>query len=296
MAGDARTELGMTAMVAAMLVVPVIDAIAKHLGTSLSPTQIACLRFVFQTAILLPLALGTGRPIRSTHWRLHAARGAFLAGAMIFLIWAFQHLPLANAIAIFFVEPLILTLLSFVVLGERFGPRRLAAVVVGLVGALVVIRPNWAEFGAASILPLGAATCFACYLALTRRSAAHEDPICLQLWAGIFATGFLAAALVVGGTFGIGVLAPAWPGAAAWGWLAAMGLVSAVTHVLIGFAFQQAPASTLAPFQYLEIISATALGFLVFGDFPDALTWFGTAIIVAAGIYVFMRERRLARG
>lgn len=291
-----RAEIGMVAMASAMLFVPGIDAIAKFLATDLSPTAIACYRFAVQTAVLVPLAILTGRSLATRHWGLHAARGALLGTALILLIWALQYLPLANAIAIFFVEPLILTLMSFVFLGERFGPRRLVAVVIGLAGALIVIRPNWAEFGWASVLPLCTAVFFAGYLALTRRSATDEDPVILQLWAGLLGTVFLALVSLAGGLLDIEVLAPAWPTAPHWMWLAAMGVISAVSHVMIGFAFARAPASVLAPFQYLEIISATALGFLVFGDFPDALTWLGTAIIIGAGLYVFFRERKLEQG
>lgn len=289
-------ETGMIAMVAAMLIVPVMDAIAKWLTAELSPTEITGFRFLFQTAVLVPVAMLAGLPLRSRNWRLHLARGACLATALILLIWAFRHLPLANAIAIFFVEPLILTLLSFVLLGERFGPRRLVAVVVGLAGALIVIRPSWAAFGWASLLPLGTAIAFAFYLALTRRSAAQEHPVVLQLWAGVFGGLLIAVAAAVGGVLEIPVLAPRWPDAPQLGWLAVIGALSAVGHVTIGFAFSRAPASTLAPFQYLEIVSATALGYLVFGDFPDLLTWLGTAVIVGAGLYVFMRERKVSRG
>jgi len=91
------------------------------------------------------------------------------------------------------------------------------------------------------------------------------------------------------------VLDPVWPTARDWTLLAALGLLSAVAHVLIALAFSLAPAGILAPFQYVEIISATLLGFVLFGDFPDALTWLGTALIIGSGLYVFVRERRLSR-
>ena len=226
----ARPEIGLAAMAGAMCIVPVMDAIAKHLALALSPTEIACLRFVFQTALLLPFAALTGRPLRTSHLGLHAARGALIGMALIPLVWSLQVLPLANAIAIFFVEPLILTLMSYVLLGERFGPRRLVAVVVGLVGAMVVIRPNWSEFGAASLLPLVTAVMFAGYLTLTRHSATEEDPVSLQLWAGIFAAIFLTLALVVGGVFGIDVMAPSLPDASQFAWLAGMRSSSAPAY------------------------------------------------------------------
>jgi drug/metabolite transporter (DMT)-like permease len=212
------------------------------------------------------------------------------------IIWALKYLPLANAIAIFFVEPLILTLMSAAFLGERIGVRRLAAVAIGLAGALIVIRPNWEAYGWAAILPLGTAICFAGYLTLTRHTAADGEPLAMQLWAGFFAALGLSLIIALGDRFEIPVIDPVWPSHRDWALLVALGMLSAVTHVILAFAFRLAAAGILAPFQYLEIISATVLGLLVFGDFPDALTWLGTALIIGAGLYVFLRERTLARG
>lgn len=285
-------ETGMALMAATMLMVPGIDAIAKVLSATLAPGQVAWGRFVFQTAILFPLMVVMGRHPRTIQPGVHAARGALIAGAILLLFWALKYLPIANAIAIFFVEPLILTLLSAVFLGERIGPRRLGAVLLGLVGALIVIRPNWSLFGWAAVLPLGAACCFAGYLALTRHSAAAEHPLTMQLWAGFFAALLLTLVLLAGQGFTLAPIDPAWPDTRDWGLLVALGLLSAIGHVMLAFAFRLTAAGILAPFQYLEIISATLLGLLLFGDFPDAVTWLGTALIVAAGLYVFLRERR----
>ena len=290
-----ETELGMGLMAVTMLAAPGMDALAKVLTATLSPGQVTWGRFAFQTLVLLPFMLAAGQRIRTAQARIHAARGALIGSALLLMIWALKYLPLANAIAIFFVEPLVLTLFSGLFLGERVGPRRLAAVVVGLAGALVVIRPTWSAFGWASVLPLGTAICFAGYLALTRHCAASEGPLPMQLWAGLFAALLLTAAIGLGEGLELPVLDPVWPAPRDWALLAALGLLSAVAHVLIAFAFRLAPAGILAPFQYVEIISATLLGFVLFGDFPDALTWLGTGLIIGSGLYVFVRERRLSR-
>lgn len=288
-------EIGMLLMAFAMLLIPGIDAIAKLLSGTVSPAQIAWGRFVFQTLLLLPVILLTGRPVRSARLGVHACRGALIATAIVLLFWALRYLPIANAIAIFFVEPLILTLFSALFLRESVGARRLVAVAVGLLGAMIVIRPSWEAFGWAAVLPLGTAICFAGYLTLTRHVAGNEDVLTIQLWAGIFAALVLSAVLMMGGATGVEVIAPAWPTAWELGMLGALGLIATVGHVLIALALRHASASILAPFQYLEIFSATVLGFVLFGDFPDAVTWLGTSIIVASGLYVFLRERRLAR-
>ena len=287
-------ELGMLLMTLAMLVVPLMDVLAKWLSATIAPGQVAWGRFFFQTLLLLPIMLVTRRPIRTPQLRLHILRGALIAIATLLFFWAIKYLPVANAIAIFFIEPLLLTLLSALFLGETIGIRRLGAVVIGLVGALIVIRPNWQSFGWAAVLPLGTAFCFAGYLALTRH-AAKEDAFTTQLWGGGFAAIILSLGLVAGSASGIDVLTFRLPALGIWSILLAVGAIAAISHVLIAAAFRKAPAGILAPFQYLEIISATAFGYIFFGDFPDILTWLGTAIIVGAGCYVFFRERQLSR-
>jgi len=157
---------------------------------------------------------------------------------------------------------------------------------------MIVIRPNWEAFGWAAILPLGTAICFAGYLTLTRHAAAAEEPLVMQLWAGLFAMIVLSITIMLGAGLEIPVIDPVWPAPREWALLVALGLLSAIGHVMLAFAFGYAPAGILAPFQYLEILSATLLGVILFGDFPDAITWLGTGLIVGAGLYVFLLERR----
>ncbi|MGI9508813.1 MAG: DMT family transporter [Geminicoccaceae bacterium] len=285
----------MLMMAAGVIVIPGIDAIAKFLSETLPPGQIAASRFLFQLALLLPIVLVAGRPLRSRHPGLNALRGGLIASATLLFFWALSYLPIADTVAIFFVEPLILTLISAVFLREPVGWRRLTAVVVGLVGALLVIRPSFQTIGWPALLPLGAATCFAVYLALTRRVVAADDVLTMQLWAGFFGLIMLGLALIGGNAADIEVLDPAWPSVSEWLWMAALGAIATSGHLLIVGAFRRAPPSILAPFQYLEILGATLLGVLIFGDFPGLLTWLGILIIVASGLYVFHRERRLAR-
>jgi drug/metabolite transporter (DMT)-like permease len=204
-------------------------------------------------------------------------------------------MPIPNAIAIFFVEPLILTLMSAAILGEKLGWRRLAAVTAGLVGAMIVIRPNWAAFGPAAVYPLITAVCFASFLLITRVMSQRGGRVALQFWIGVSAMGSLAVATAIGHPLGAPALVLSWPGQREFLLLACMGLLAAISHQMIANAFARAEAGALAPLQYLEIISAVLIGWFVFGDFPDRLTWAGTAIIIGAGTYVFYRERQLAR-
>ena len=287
---------GILLMVVGMLVIPGIDAIAKYLSDDIAAGQVAWSRFFFQTLILAPVVLFRRRtPGLFRRPFVHAARGALIAAATLMFFASLKYLPMADAIAIFFVEPFFLTLISAFFLGETIGWRRILAISVGFAGALVIIRPSYDVFGLAALLPIGAAICFAIYLALTRSLAQGTDPFAMQLSAGVSGLVVMSVALAFGFSLDIEVLTPVWPDPWQWSLLALLGVVGTVAHLFVVNAFKRAPASLLAPFQYLEIISASLLGYLVFGDFPDSLTWLGIAIIVGSGLYVLHRERRVAQ-
>ena len=286
-------QAGVALMAGAMVFAPFMDMFAKLLTETMSPGAIGLGRFAAQSLILLPFVLAMGQ-WRRPSW-LHLLAGCVLGAALLSITAALKHMPIPNALAIFFVEPLILTLMSAAILGEKLGWRRLAAVTVGLIGALIVIRPNWAAFGPAAAYPLITAFCFASFLLITRVMTQQGGRVALQFWIGVFAMGALAVVTLIGDHFGAPALVLSWPGQWELLLLACMGLLAAVSHQLIANAFARAEAGALAPLQYLEIFSAVLIGWFVFADFPDRLTWAGTAIIIGAGIYVFYRERQLAR-
>ena len=285
----------MTLMLLAMLILPGIDAIAKWLSSDISSGQVAWSRFFFQTLLMLPLFLRTRGAIVTPALPLHALRGALIALATLLFFSALKYLPLADAISIFFVEPLILTLLGALFLGESVGWRRLTAVAVGFAGSLIVIRPSFSALGPPALLPLGTALSFAVYLILTRKLAQHEYPERMQFYAGVFGGIVMTAALAVGSVTDVAVLSFVWPDRWQWMLLAGLGVIATSGHLLVVHAFRRAPAGVLAPFQYVEIIGATILGLVFFGDFPDATTWLGVVIIVASGMYVFHREATRGR-
>lgn len=278
-------------MTAAMIIVPIIDAIAKHLSASIPPLEIAWLRFVVGSGLLIPFVTWRYGPgvFAQPNLLLHFLRGAGIAGATAFFFTAIAFMPLADVAAIFFVEPLILTLFSALLLGESIGRRRIIAVLVGFGGAMLIIRPSFAEFGLPAFLPLGAAICFAGYMILTRKLAGTIDPWTLQALANISGAVTLGVIILTG--LGSSPVAPAMDEAAL---LLAIGMIAIVCHTLIIHALRRVAAAVIAPFQYLEIIGATVWGFVFFGDFPDMLTWLGISIIVGSGIFVFHRERAVA--
>jgi len=294
-ASAAAHRSGIALMVAATLAVPFGDAISKYLSSSIAPVEIAFWRFSFQTLFLV-LAVGiTGRRFRPTvPIGLLALLGALLATVLVSIVTAFSVMPIATAIAIFFIEPLILTVFGVLFLGETAGWRRYLAVLVGLGGALVVIRPNWAAFGWYAVLPLVTAVSFAAYATIVRKIGSRMPVLALQSWVSVFAAALLGALVLALGLEGGGAPSSLEIVAPRLGWLAAYGLISSVTFVMFTEAFRRTPAGVLAPFQYLEILGATAVGFLFFGDFPDLQTWAGTAVILGSGLYVFRREGRRA--
>lgn len=291
-----RPFLGMMLMLGFCALAPMGDALAKLIGDRIPLALVVLARFSAQAAVLAPLALAMGAEMRLSRriLGLTALRTVIhiLAVGLFFL--ALRALPLADAVAIAFVMPFVMLLLGRVFLGETVGPRRLAACAVGFVGTMMVIRPSFAEVGAVALLPLAVAVLFALFMLTTRLIAKHADPLALQAASGAMGAAILAPVAlvaVVAGPPGAG-FAPA--PAAVWGMLAALCLFGTVAHLLMTWSLRFAPASTLAPMQYLEIPFATLIGFAVFGDLPDGMAAAGIAVTVAAGLYVIHRERRAA--
>jgi len=286
---------GVACMVGAMALLPMGDSAAKLLTGVIDPLEVTMWRLIAQVACLGLVAMLLRRRLYGRMFSpVVALSGALVCAMLGSLITAFSVMPIATAISIFFVEPLLLTLLAWPFLGERPGPRRLVGVAVGLLGALIVIRPGFSIYGWVTLLPLVAALAFALNMILLRRATAVRSGLTLQFGASIYAAGLMAVVVSGAAALGWGEVAPLTMPRWAWGAVAAAGVLAAASFLLIAEAFRRVEAGILAPFQYLEIVGATAVGYLVFGDLPDALTWLGVAIILGSGLYVYRRERLAA--
>ena len=279
---------GIVLILVAMVLFSFSDAAAKFLTQSLPALEIAWLRFACFVAILLPALAKRGRQgIRSRRPSLQIVRGLSLVASSVLFILAVRHLPMADATATGFVSPLFTTALAIPFLGERVGIRRWSAVVVGLIGVLIVVRPGTSAFHPAAILPILSAMSWAMAMVITRKMS-HVDGIVTML-AYAAGVGFIVLSATLPfvwvpptfGEIGLGIF---------------IGVASTVGQWLIVQAYRRASASVLAPFSYSQLLWSGTLGFVVFSAVPDGYTLLGAAIIVASGIYTAHREHVVSRG
>ncbi|MCB6178859.1 DMT family transporter [Rhodobacter sp. Har01] len=285
---------GVLLMLAFCVLAPLLDVSSKLAAEAGLPVgQITTARFVVQGALMLPVVLAMGLSLRLDRRALGfvTLRAVFLILSTFSFVSGIAVMPLADALAIAFVEPFILLLLGPLIFGDHVGPRRLAACLVGFGGALMVIQPSLAVFGLVALWPLGTAVFFAFYMLVTRAISVYMHPVAMQFhtsWTG------LALCLPVMLAFDGGALPaldPIWPQGLGWLWLFGVGFWAAVSHICMTYALKFAPSATLAPLHYFEIVVAVLMGYLIFDDLPNRITVTGIAVIVASGLYIIHRER-----
>ena len=292
-----RILLGTAFMLGFCATAPLIDVCSKLAAETLPVGEITLARFAVQALLMAPLVLLMGQSFRVTGraLKLTILRALVSLVSTYCFIAAVREMPIADALAIVFVEPFIILGLGWLLFAEQVGPRRIAASGVGFCGALLVIQPSFAAFGAVALFPLGTAVGFALYILITRRLAPLQHPVEMQFHTALAAMVIWTPLLWACSGLGLPDMTVLRPAGIVWLWLIGVGAAATFSHVLMSFGLRLAPASTLAPLHYLEIVSSASLGYLVFGNFPDALTWAGIGVIVASGLYVIHRERVTAR-
>ena len=281
--GADRTLLAVGLVLSAALCSMAANGATKYLSAGMSAQQILWIRDGMVLAILIPLVWRAGgrRRLRTRRPFLHVFRGLLLLGAGLLFVSALGRLPLELCTALTYVAPLFVTALSIPVLRERVGVRRWAAVGVGFLGVLVILRPVGASFVWVMLLPVLAALCWSMVLIVTRLMRLSEAPLTVLFYSSV--VGWLVN----------GPLAwMSWrtPGDTDWLLLIGIGLGYALGQYLTIRAFMFAPPSLLAPFAYSSMIWAVLIGATVFGTFPDLATVAGTAVLIGAGLYVWHRE------
>ncbi len=305
-------RLGILCMLSGMFLISVNDMLIKQLGGEYPLHELVFIRSgigIAVTAVMLQLEGGI-RLLRTGRPALHLLRALLIVLANSAMYSAIVALPLATATAIYFVAPLFVTLLSIPVLGEKVGPRRFAAIGVGFAGVLLMLGPQLAKgeagFGWVMILPVIGAACYASMSVLTRKLGATSRASALAIQLHI---GFVLVSIVIWWIAGDGgylrpdhgpamqfLLRPwVWPDTADYLPIFGLGVISAIVGYLMTQAYRLSRASVVAPFEYMLLIYALFWGWTIFGEWPDATVFAGAAVIIAAGIYIFLREDRVKR-
>jgi drug/metabolite transporter (DMT)-like permease len=279
-----RPLRGILTILAAVFCFTLSDAMAKWLGQSMPVTQINWVRYVVFVPFAWFLVMRTaGGRVRVKSPQLQIVRGLLPAVSAVLFVFAIQLMPLAEATSVGFISPLLITALSVVLLGEVVRLSRWIAIVVGLLGVLVIVRPGTEAFQPAALLVVGSSSAWAFAVVLTRRMAGHDPTATTLLWSAVVGLVAMTFALPFGW---------AWVPPQDWAFGLALGLVASAGQYFMVQAYRFAPASLLAPFSYSSLLWSVMLGWALFAALPDIWTLAGAVVIVVSGLVAMRPERK----
>ena len=284
-----RIGLGIAGVVAGMAAVSVMDALAKWLAEGYPIAELVFFRnlFALPPVFFILWQQRGGFATLKPRWRLgHVIRAVLGLGAIFAFFTGLRYLALAEAISIAFAAPLFVTALSVPILGERVGPRRWAAVLIGFLGVLVMTRPDAETFRPEALYILAAARCYALAMLVTRRLARSDTTPAIMLSSICISILLSGLALPFGWRTPLGV--DFWL-------LALLGLVGGFGMYFMTQAYRYAPAAVIAPFDYTALVWGTLIGWLVWQELPGVNVWLGAAVVIASGLYIIHRETRARR-
>ena len=270
----------------AWMIVPVMDAFAKYLSSSMDVLQITWARYFFTVVFTLSLMLIFYR--QSLVWSkkpfLQLIRGLIFVFSTYLFFYAIAEISLPKALTLAFVAPLFVTAFSPFFLNEKVGIKRWAAVSIGFIGTLIVIRPGFIEFNLATLAALGNGICYGFYLIITRKLSTSDNSLLTLLFSGVVGTIILSL-----------FMPSVWtnPSANQWYMMAIIGFIASLAHLFIILSLKYADASKLAPLGYTEIITNILISYYFFNELPDNWTYLGLFIIVLSGLYISKRESYL---
>ena len=267
----------------AWMIVPVMDAFAKHLSSSMDVLQITWARYFFTVVFTLSLMLLFYRNtlVWSKKPTLQLIRGLIFVFSTYLFFYAISEISLPKALTLAFVAPICVTALSPFFLNEKVGLKRWTAVSMGFIGTLIVIRPGFIEFNLATFAALGNGICYGFYLIITRKLSTSDNSLLTLLFSGVV------------GTIIISLFMPSvWvnPSVNQWVMMALIGFIASIAHFFIILSLKYADASKLAPLAYTEIITNIIISYYFFYELPDNWTYLGLFIIVLSGLYISHRE------
>ena len=272
----------------AWMIVPVMDAFAKHLSISMDVFQITWARYFFTVVFTLSLMVFFYREtlVWSKRPKLQLIRGFILAFSTLCFFYSISVISLPKALTLAFVAPITCTALSPIFLNEKVGIRRWSAVLVGFLGTLIVIRPGFIDVNLATLAALACGICYGFYLVITRKLSTSDNSLLTLLFTGV--VGLVIISLFVPSV---------WvnPTLKEWIMMAIIGLIASVAHLFIILSLKYADASKLAPLGYTEIITNIIISYYFFQELPDNWTYLGLFIIVLSGLYISRREYYLSR-
>jgi len=276
-------KVGIFWMLLTMLLFVSMDTCAKYLSQTMHVVEVVWGRYFFHLLILVILLAPRLKTLMTTsHIRLQLLRSFLLLMTTACFFTGLGYIPLADASSMMLTSPIVVTALSMPILKEKVGARRWASIVIGFIGALIIIRPGTGIMQPAALFPIAAAVLYGVYQ-ISTRFLSHSEPVL---------TSLLYSALI--GTIVTTLALPFFwqmPTAEEWLLMVGLGLLGGVGHFALIKALTIAPAATVAPFTYTNLIWATLFGFIVFGDLPDQWTVIGAVIIVSSGLYIYHREQ-----
>jgi drug/metabolite transporter (DMT)-like permease len=281
------TPRGVLWMVFACVAFACMGVVARYLTRFLPPEELVFFRNALALAWMLPWLARVGLVgLRTSNFRMYVGRSVLAFVSMFCWFSALVTLPLAEAIALGFTQPLFATVLAVLLLGEVVRLRRWTATVIGFLGAMIILRPGLEEVTSAHLLVLLSSATGAITSVVVKRLTRTEDPNTIVTYMTLLATPLALLAALPGWI---------WPDAASWLWLVALGLLGTVGHQAVTRAIGCLDASLVASLDFIRLPMAAALAWLAFGEIPDIWTWIGGAMIAAASVYIARREAQLAR-
>ena len=282
-----NVPLGVALMLATTVVFSLQDAISRHLASEYNTIMVVMIRYWFFATFVIALAARTAGGLRAAARTsqpfLQIFRGLMLAGEICVAIYGFTLLGLVESHAVFACYPLLVAALSGPILGEKVGWRRWTAIAIGFVGVLIILQPGFGVFDPLAVIPLISAVMFAVYGLLTRYAGRRDRTATSFFWTGVTGAVFMTA-------IGVWYWEPMTQ--TDYAWMALLCLTGASGHWLLIRCYEAAEASAVQPFAYFQLVFASAIGMIVFGEVLRTNVAIGAAIIVAAGLFTLWRERQ----
>jgi drug/metabolite transporter (DMT)-like permease len=281
------TSQGMALMLFSTVCFVCMQSMIRHVGQTLPPFEVAFFRNLFGLVALTPIFLQQGlTPLRTKKLHLHLTRGAIQVIGMLAFFTGVTMIPLAQVTALSFSAPLFATLLAILVLGERVRIRRISALVLGFVGMLIVVRPGAQEINLGTMLIICSSFTWGIAIAIIKSMSKTESSATLTVYMGLVLTP-------ISGVFAFFVWqTPTWEQL---GWLFMIGCLGTIGHLAFAQSFKRADSSAVLPLDFTRLIWASAIGYLVWSEIPDAWAWIGGSLIFSSATYIAYREAKVAR-